>query len=148
MNSPKYIYNLISFSQSHIDAWDKVKAHEDSFDKAIKGMDRDDRRVFIKKWKEENLTRSFDPDTLLGKSYRGSFLDLDALIKIIEAQDDPYGICECYYTYLMIERRRVDCIDDITCFDKEGEIWYKMNEDDRYVRIEKPDCFRQTCNFT
>ena len=146
MNSPQNVYNLIAMSQSHIDAWDRLRVIEAEYTKATKGMDRDERRVFRKKWKEENPP-SFDPQTSLGKAYRGSFLDLDALIKIIESQDDCYGICECYYTYLLIERLDVDVIDP-TCWGEDGEIWYKMNEEYRYVRIDKPECFKQTCNFT
>ena len=149
MNSTQYAYNLIGMSQRHIDAWDEVQAYENAFDEGIVGiMGKDERKEFINKWKEENPSRPFNPDTLLGKSYRGSFLDLDDLIKIIEAQDDCYGICECYYTYLLIEKRQFGVIDDITCFDKDGETWYKMDENYQYKRIDKPDCFKGTCNFT
>ena len=148
MNTPQYVYNLIGMSQSHIDAWYEVRDYENAFDKAIEGMNGAECRDFIVKWKEENPPPPFNSDTLLGKAYRGSFLDLDALIKIIEDQDDYYGICESHYTYLLIEKIPLGVLDGVTCFDKDGEIWYKMNEDYQYKRIEKPDCFKGTCNFT
>jgi hypothetical protein len=146
MNPSQYVYNLIGMSQSHIEAWDRRRLKENAYDKATVGMNREERKVFSSGWREKNPS-SFDPETSLGKAYRGSFLDLDSLIKIIESQDDSYGICECYYTYLLIEKVEVNCIDP-TCWDDDAEIWYKMDEKYQYKRIEKPDCFKQTCNFT
>ena len=146
MKSQQYVYNLIAMSQSHIDAWYRIRVKEVAYDEATVGMNREERRAFSNEWRVKNPP-SFDPETSLGKAYRGSFLDLDALIKMIESQDDCYGICECYYTYLLIEKVEVDCIDP-TCWDDDAEIWYKMNEEYQYKRIDKPDCFKQTCNFT
>jgi hypothetical protein len=146
MDTPQYIYNLISMSENHIKAWEKNRLREEEYSNAVRGMSKEEQEIFNKEWKEKNKP-FFDPDTCLGKAYRGTFNDLNALIEIIEAEDSPYGICECYYTYLLIERREVNCIDS-TCWGEGGEIWFKMNDECRYVRIDKPKCFERTCNFT
>jgi hypothetical protein len=133
-------------SQSHIDAWDRYSEKEEEYRKATENMSRDERRIFHKKWKEKS-SHIYDPQMGLGKSYRGSFLDLESLVKIIESQDSCYGICECYYTYILIERIELGQIDPV-CWGDDGEIWYKMDDHDRYQRINKPNCFEKTCNFT
>lgn len=138
MNSPQFIYNLVAMSDSYIQAWTRYRDIQDAYDK----MTPKEREEFTKTY-----VPAKDPEMDLGKAYRGSFLNLDKLIEIIEAEDDSYGICECYYTYLVIERVHADCIDSVD-WDWVEEIWYKQNEDYRYVRIEKPECFKQTCNFT
>lgn len=137
MSSPQFIYNLIAMSDAYIEAWTRFRDKESEYEK----MTPEERKEHRK-----NYVHVPDPEMSLGKAYRGSFLDLEKLIGIIESQDDPYGICECYYTYLLIERIHPDCIDSIDW--ENGEVWYKMDENYQYKRIEKPDCFRQTCNFT
>jgi len=86
-----------------------------------------------------------------GRAYRGSFLDLDALIKIIESEDNPFGICEGYYDYLLIEKHTEGVIDGLCWNEDDSEIWYKADYSDekfRYVRTEKPRCFTGTVSFT
>jgi hypothetical protein len=147
MSTPQNIYALISFSQSHIDGWEALRQREADFMKLVEGMNSEERREFHTKWREEN---PHVPETRInyGRAYRGCFLNLQELLDIIDKQDDPYGLCECYYEYLLIEKRTIGEIDD-TCWD--GEIWFKLenNEDGsiKYVRIDKPECFKQTCNF-
>ena len=138
MNSPQFIYNLVSMSEGYIQAWTRYRNRQDAY----QNLSIEERKEF-----DKNNSPVEDPEMDLGKAYRGSFINLDKLIQIIEAEDDCYGICECYYTYLLIERVHTDRIDSVD-WEWDGEIWYKMNEDYRYIRIEKPDCFRQTCNFT
>jgi hypothetical protein len=86
-----------------------------------------------------------------GRAYRGTFLDLDALIEIIESQNDPYGICEGYYNYLLIEKHMEGVIDGLYWADAGSEIWYKADYSDekfRYVETEKPRGFTGTVSFT
>jgi hypothetical protein len=148
VTTPKYIYNLIAMSDNHIKAWESRRLKEEEYSNSVKGMSKEDKKVFNREWRENN--KGFDPELSLGKAYRGTFTDLDLLIKIIEDQNDPYGICECYYTYLLIEKHDINCIDGL-CWatdSEDAEIWYKMNDEDRYVQIDKPKCFQGTCNFT
>jgi hypothetical protein len=151
MDSPKYIYHLIAFSQDHIDGWESIRKREKEFEKLIEGMSREERKEFHSKWRKEN-THVPEPRINLGRAYRGCFLDRADLVKIIEAQNDPWGLCECYYEYLLIEKRMIGEIDD-TCWGDEddSETWYKFTQVDedewRYLEIPKPECFKQTCNF-
>lgn len=147
MNSPQIVYNLVSMSDTYVKAWERRRVKEREYSDAVKGMTKEERKEFNKTWRE-NIKGSLDPDLSLGKAYRGSFTDLDLLIKIIEDQDDPYGICECYYTYLLIEKHNLNCIDGLHWGEKDTEIWYKMNDDCRYVRIDKPECFKKTVGFS
>lgn len=146
MNTPQYAYNLIAMSQSYIDTWERYSEKDEEYSKATENMSRDERQTFHKEWKKKNPP-VYDHLSYTGKAYRGSFLDLESLIKIIESQDSCYGICECYYTYLLIERIELNHIDSV-CWSDEGEIWYKMDENDRYQKIDRPACFIKTCNFT
>lgn len=149
MNSPQVVYNLVSISDTYVKAWEKRRVKEEEYSEAVKGLSDEERKKFCKAWREKNKP-FLDPDTYIGTAYRGSFTDLDALIKIIEDQNDPYGICECYYTYLVIEKHHLNCIDSLHWGDsaEDAEIWYKMNDDCKYVRIDKPECFKQTVGFT
>lgn len=147
METPIFVYNLISFSQSHIDAWTEVRRKNDEYSAAIKGMSKKEREEY----RLANPYKKSDVDLGLGKAYRGSWLDKDALLEVIK----NYGssICECYYEYLLIEKKQVGCLDDVCWDDDMGETWFKLNYDDAensydYQVIEKPDCFKQTCNFT
>ncbi len=127
----------------------RIRERDAEYSAMVKGMTLDERRAFGIKWRKENKHIP-DIECSIGKAYRGTFTDLDALIKLIGSQDDHYGICEDYYTYLLIERHEVNRIDD-TCWGEEGEIWYKATahpEDFRYMQIDKPECFKRTCNFT
>jgi hypothetical protein len=151
MNPPQNIYALISFSQSHIDGWEKMRKDEADYMKLVEGMSRQERKEFHTKWRKEN---PHVPETRinLGKAYRGCFLDRDELIALIEQEDSPYGLCECYYEYLLIEKRTIGEIDDVCWGDQEdAETWFKLENNDngsiKYVRIDKPECFKQTCNF-
>ena len=128
-----YTYNLISFSKPYIDAYEALRAMEKHHSK----LNVEEREVFWEKVKEERM--ELRNATSIGKAYRGSFLDLDLLINVIESQNDPYGICEGYYDYLCIEKQKVDCIDSYSSV--EDEIWYCSNFDAqnfKYSRIEKP----------
>jgi hypothetical protein len=139
----KNIYNLISFSQAHVDAWEK---YHDT-DESVRHMTDQEREEFNKTFDRHSLRTSMS----IGKAYRGSFLDRDALIKIIESQDDVYGICEGYYDYLLIEKHNEGIIDGLCCHEDDSEIWYKADYSDekfRYVRTEKPRGFTGTVFFT
>jgi len=142
METPQFVYNLIAFSQGHIDNWNKHRERNDKTWEILKDMSREERFA----WTKNNPREEIDLST--GKAYRGSFTDLNKLIEIVESQDDPYGICECYYTYLLIEKHHLNCIDGVCWGEDDGEIWYKIDENYQYKKINKPDCFRQTCSFT
>jgi hypothetical protein len=142
METPQYIYNLIAFSQEHIDNWNKYRERDDKTWEILKDMSREERFA----WTKNNPREKIDLST--GKAYRGSFTDLGKLIEIVESQDDPYGICECYYTYLLIEKHHLNCIDGVCWGEDDGEIWYNMDENYQYKKIDKPDCFRQTVGHT
>jgi hypothetical protein len=128
-----YTYNLISFSKPHIDARAALRAMDEQYAK----LNVEERAVYSQKVQKERT--ELRNATSIGKAYRGSFLDLDLLINVIESPNDPYGICEGYYDYLCIEKRKVDAIDSYCSV--EDEIWYFSNFDAqnfKYSRIEKP----------
>lgn len=87
-----------------------------------------------------------------GGSHRGSFTDKQKLIDIIKAYTDPYGICESYYDYLLIETHYMNCIDgDFFEPDYSNEMWFNYVEigDDEweYQEISRPECLMGTVNF-
>ena len=141
----QYIYNLIAFSEKYIDAQEEYSR----LDTILSKMSRQEGRQYYEEHKDV-FERLFK-ETTIGKAYRGSFTDLDMLVKIIESQDDPYGLCEGYYNYLLIERYEANMIDGC-CFCEEGcEIWYRTEYDSenfKYVRIEKPEGMKRLVNFT
>lgn len=138
-----YIYNLIAFPEEYVNAWERYF----DLNESVKNMSDSEREEFNKKFDPHKYHTSMT----LGKAYRGSFLDLDALIKIIESQDDPHGICEGYYNYLLIEKHTEGVVDGLAWGEPDSEIWYKAEYTDgkfRYVRIEKPRGFTGTVSFT
>lgn len=92
--------------------------------------------------------------SLIGGSYRGSYLDKQLLIDRIKKANDVYDICEGYYEYLLIESYYLNCIDgavfDAPSF-RESEMWFKFNkiDEDRYEyqQIPRPECLTGVCNF-
>lgn len=139
----KNIYNLISFSQSHVDAWEKYYDTNES----VRHMTEQEREEFNKTFNRYELNTAMNA----GRAYRGSFLDLDNLIKKIESQNDLFDICEGYYDYLLIEKHMEGVIDGVCWAEDDSEIWYKADYSDenfRYVKTEKPRGFTGTVSFT
>jgi hypothetical protein len=132
------IYHLVAFP----DNW--MKAQE-KYSELCKKADKKSHEEFI------NDKRLYY-DWLCGGRHRGSFTDKDQLIKIIKDSTDPYGICECYYEYLLIETHVLNGID--SCLfspDSTNEMWFhyvKLDEDNwEYQEIPRPECLMGTCNF-
>ena len=141
----QYIYNLIAFSEKYINAQEEYS----KLDTILSKMSRQECRQYYEEQKD--VFDKLFKETSIGKAYRGSFTDLDMLVKIIESQNDPYGLCEGYYNYLLIERYEANMIDGC-CFGEGGcEIWYRTEYDSenfKYVRIEKPEGMKRLVNFT
>ena len=148
----QFVYNLIAFCPQHIAAWSKVRQRE-LVSTNLSPLEREMYREFIK-------SQPKDPYLNIGKSYRGSWLNKDELLEII--QRCAVSIHEYFYDYLLIETHIVGMLD-ACCFggDEEGEIWmkitydkYAVDDDDsyyttgRYEGVDKPECFVQTCSFT
>lgn len=88
----------------------------------------------------------------MGGRHRGSFTDRQQLLDIINRQNDPYGICEGYYEYLLIETHYINSIDG--CMfepDHKHETWFKFKDLGegayKYEQIERPECLTGTINF-
>ena len=148
MNStPQYIYNLITFSQDHMEAEnDKyIKAHAEW--EIIKLLSKEDQNS----WRISNAATYISNSNLLyGKAYRGSWLDLDDLLLLISER--PSYICEDYYEWLCIERHRIGELDAYESInDTHPELWFKLSSfqgDMKYMSAEKPYCFNKTISFT
>jgi hypothetical protein len=80
-------------------------------------------------------------------SNRGYFLSKELAVETIENN------CEYiqelgYYTYVLIEKHRLDTIDSHCWDDRDGETWFKLSDDfTRYEPCEKPDCLSGLISF-
>jgi hypothetical protein len=134
----KEIHHLIAFPE----AW--IKSYE-----VYRQCEKDRDTVARDKWREDKeLYRAWQQ----GGRHRGSFLDKDKLIEIVKKSSDPYGICEGYYEYLLIETHYLDCIDGCkwdSAYDH--EMWFKYTKIDEdnweYQQIDRPECLMGTVNF-
>jgi len=133
----KYIHHLVAFPEAWIKSWEAYRQCDNNRDTDARNKWREDKELYHA-WQS-------------GGTYRGSFLDKDELIKIVQNSSDPYGICEGYYEYLLIETHYLDCIDGLVWgSDYDNEIWFKYNnsEDDRgYKVIKRPECLNGTVGF-
>ncbi len=92
--------------------------------------------------------------SLIGGTYRGSYLNKQDLIDRIKRATDVYDISEGYYEYLLIESYYLNCIDG-SLFDapsfRESEMWFKFikidDENYEYQQIPRPECLVGVCNF-
>ena len=133
------IHHLIAFPEAFIKSWEVYKECDKNRDHIARDKWREDKELFSA-WQR-------------GGVYRGSFLDKDRLIEIVKQSSDPYGICEGYYEYLLIETHNLDCIDGLKWGEENygHEIWFKydMSDDDfGYKIIERPECLMGTVGFT
>ncbi len=59
----------------------------------------------------------------------------------------PYGLCECYYKYVVIEEAILDDND----YDWEFQIWYELKEQENgdyiWTEIECPKKYQRTVSF-
>lgn len=132
------IHHLVAFPDNWMKAEEKQFEYTQKGDLTLREEFRNDKDLFH--------------DWLSGGRHRGSFTDKDQLIKIIKDSRDPYGICEGYYEYLLIETHTLNCID--SCLfspDSTNEMWFhyvKLDEDNwEYQEIPRPECLTGTCNF-
>jgi hypothetical protein len=133
----KLIHHLVAFPAKWIEAYEKYKEYNDKNSEELRQAFNDDKE----------LTHAWN----MGGRHRGSFTDKDLLINIIKTQGDPYGICECYYEYLLIETHRLNCIDSCLFGTDNCEMWFrhvKIGDNEwEYQEIERPECLTGTCNF-
>jgi hypothetical protein len=126
------LYNLISMSQEHVDAW--VRSYEEN--RLYTLMSEPEREVAKKNRKD----RGYDPFLDCGRSFRGTFLTKEAAFEVAEQWAE--GLHEGYYNHLLIESCNANEVD---CSDRE-EYWFKLNDDwNEYSPIERPECFIGTC---
>jgi hypothetical protein len=137
MEQEKQIWHLVAFPQGFMDGSKFL------YDAEV-NKDRTQFEMFRK-------SQGFN-EYLIGGRLRGTFDDKEALLKIIEAQDSPWGLCEGFYTYLVVEKHVLNCIDGCDFGDFEnGEVWFKFEkigeEDYKYVQIEKPYYLERIVGF-
>jgi hypothetical protein len=132
----KEIHHLIAFPETWIKSWEVYRECEKNRDSVAKDKWREDKELYHA-WQS-------------GGKYRGSFLDKDELIGTVKKSNDPYGICEGYYEYLLIETHYLDCIDGLKWGeDYSNEVWFKYDMSDYgYKIIERPECLMGTVGFT
>ena len=89
-------------------------------------------------------------EMLVGGRLRGTFSDKEKLLERIALENNPWGMCEGFYTYLVIEKHHLDWVDGC-CFDDDTETWFKFEEicEDEwgYREIEKPEWLKRTVGF-
>jgi hypothetical protein len=134
----KLIHHLVAFPAKWIEAYEKHKEYQDKKDLELRKAFDDDKDIQFA-WN-------------MGGRHRGSFTDKELLINTIKTQGDPYGICECYYEYLLIETHALNCIDgDLFSPEDTNEMWFRFIKIDgdtwEYQEIERPECLKGTCNF-
>jgi len=138
------LYHLISFSQEHMEGWEALDKREKDYVEAVDGMTKEERNAYRKTLPPHVPEQRIN----LGKAYRGTWTDLDELLKIIDNSTDPYGICECYYEYLLIETSETNQVDPWV----DEEMWFKSehNSEDgtiKWNKIPKPEYLQRMCNF-
>jgi hypothetical protein len=141
METPTFVYNLVSFSRAYIDIWSSRAER----DKILTTLTREERAI---------LRKSYKPDSNLGigKAYRGTFATKEEILKLIE--EFPSSLCEGYYEFLLIERQTLGELDGFAGR-TDGETWFELNSfkdgvewaDCNYVVIPKPNCFSHTSAF-
>lgn len=135
----KEIHHLIAFPEAWLKAWEVYNQCEKTRDRAAWDKVKEDKELYHA-WQS-------------GGTYRGSFLDKDELIEVVKKSNDPYGICESYYEYLLIETHYLDCIDGCKWGESEygHEMWFKYTKIDEenweYQQINRPECLMGTVNF-
>jgi hypothetical protein len=134
------IHHLIAFPAKWLEAQEKYK----------KAMISGDEELYKQIQEDKELVHAWN----MGGRHRGSFTDKNLLLETISREDDPYGICECYYEYLLIETHYLNCIDGCLFSDDSddsNEMWFKhvKIDDDTWVyqEIERPECLTGTFNF-
>jgi hypothetical protein len=132
------IHHLVAFPAKWVEACELYEKYNDTNDYMIYEQFKNDKEIYHA-WQ-------------MGGKHRGSFTDKGQLVYIIKTNGDPYGICECYYEYLLIETHALNCIDG--CLfepDYTNEMWFrhvKIDEDTwEYQEIERPACLTGTVNF-
>jgi len=136
METPQTIklYNLISMSQDHIDAW--TRSCEEN--RLYMLMSEPEREVAKKNRKD----RGYDPYLNIGKCFRGTFLNKEDALKAVE--EWAGSMHECFYTHALIESCQANVLDD---WDRE-EYWFKLDDEwEKYQPIDKPECFAQIFGF-
>lgn len=134
----QFIHHLIAFPAKFMEACKKRKEIEESKDLNAMKAFREDSELYHA-W-------------MMGGRNRGSFTDKNILLDIIKNQNDPYGICEGYYEYLLVETHYLNSIDG-HLFEPNytNEIWFqfvRIDEDTwNYQEIARPEFLMGTCNF-
>jgi hypothetical protein len=133
------IHHLVAFPAKWLEAKELYREYNDKKDEELRLKFNEDKEIMFA-WNS-------------GGTHRGSFLDKQKLIDTIKEDGDPYGICECYYEYLLIETHYLDCIDGCLWGSKDysHETWFrlvKVDEDTlEYQEIERPECLAGTVGF-
>lgn len=134
-NESPYIWHLVAFSESFIKAYEVFR----------KCQDNNDRKA-LEEFKKTNDYNYY----LMGGRLRGTFSSKEKLVEVIESENDPWGICEGWYTYLLVEKHYMNLIDSCS-FQEDGETWYKFTKIDednwKYLQIEKPEYLKGIVAF-
>ena len=144
-DQPPIVYKVVSFSKRYVEK--RMKQH--SLEKESKNWTKEQHR----EWRKQKLSEPYIPDLDLWENgnMRGLFTDLQPFLDALLKESDPYGICECYYEYIVIEPYRLNEIDSCFVEDEKGEwiraVWYKMDDNYKWSKIETPECFKQVIGF-
>lgn len=95
-----------------------------------------------REWMENSINGTYPS---IGMCFRGVFESLELAEKTL--QEYPSNIYEYYYSYVVIEEVRLNCVD--SCVFPNGENWYKWNREEQcYQKIKKPDHLKHIFSFT
>lgn len=104
-----------------------------------------------REWRKKRKNEPLDPDLFERGYLRGIYTDLQKFLDMLSNEKDPCGMCECYYEYLVIEPIYLNIVDGWGVENEAGElietVWYKMDDDYKWLKIETPECFKQTFGF-
>jgi hypothetical protein len=104
-----------------------------------------------REYREKRKKELLDIDLFERGYQRGIYTDLQKFLNVLAKEKDPYGMCECYYEYLVIEPIFLNMIDGWGVENEAGElietVWYKMNDDYKWTKIETPECFKHIFGF-
>lgn len=89
---------------------------------------------------------------MIGGRLRGIFDDKQKAIDIILSQTDSWGLCESFYTYIVLEKHYANTVDGCS-FSEDSETWFKFEQKEpgsaegKYVEIPKPQGLEALVGF-
>lgn len=75
------------------------------------------------------------------------FKDLDKARDtiLLDGANGPYGLCECFYNYIVIEQIQLQ--DEPEDADPFWQEWYEYMADETWIRIDPPEWVGKTVSF-